>query len=415
MTGTGRFGRSRHARLQRLLAVAAIGAAVALPVVLVSVGGGVASHELAQLTGAGYQIVVSAAGAHGISGAHNLTQRLLGIAGVAAVSPTLSIPLDAFDGAGGPFPVLAEGVIPGQFGPTLGAADAALFPSPLGIGDPTDRLHFDNGTYGGPATWEVLVSTPYASATGVVPGDSILLSPSSNTSQGIRFNVTGTFGIPVSLFAPTGAFAVVVPLSDLQVLTEYANGSGTIVPDAADSIEIGAVPSIADQPSAISALAQAIQRVVPFFTVSTLQQQASEAASANAILTGFYLALSSVGIVVGVLFLTLVLVRRVETNRRSIGIRRALGVPARSIGVGLVGEGLLLAGAGSAVGVAAGWTIVAALGDYASAAVREAARLAVFDPTFLAELVAGILVVSLLPSAVAVRAAVRLPIAEALR
>jgi ABC-type lipoprotein release transport system permease subunit len=409
------FGHARHARLQAILAVAAIGAAVALPVVLVSVGGGVAAHELATLAGAGYQIVVSAAGAHGIADAHALAARLSGLSGVAWVSPTLSIPIDAFNGSGGPSPVLAEGVIPAPFAATLGPAESPLFPSPLGIGDPADTVHFANGSYTGAATWSVLVSTPFSTATGLGPGDSLVLSASPNASQGVRFNVTGTFGVPVSLLAPTGAFAVVLPLSDLQVLAGYATGPGTVVPDAADSIEIAAVGTVADDPSALSALAAQIHAIVPYYSVSTLEQQASEAAAANAVLTGFYLALSSVGLVVGVLFLALVLLRRVEANRRSIGIRRALGVPGRSIGAGVVVDGLLLSGLGAVAGVVAGWAIVEALGRWASATVAEAAQLAEFDPRFLVELVAGIVALSLLASAVATRAALQVRIAEALR
>jgi len=60
MIGFGRGRSLRHLRLQVVLAIAAVGAAVALPVVLVSVGGGVSAHELANLENAGYQIVVSA-------------------------------------------------------------------------------------------------------------------------------------------------------------------------------------------------------------------------------------------------------------------------------------------------------------------------------------------------------------------
>ena len=92
----GRGGALRHSRLQMILAVAAIGTAVALPVVLVSVGGGVSAHELAGLQNAGYQIVVSAAGAHGITNAHRYADRILGISGVTAASPVLSVTIDAF-------------------------------------------------------------------------------------------------------------------------------------------------------------------------------------------------------------------------------------------------------------------------------------------------------------------------------
>ena len=132
-------------------------------------------------------------------------------------------------------------------------------------------------------------------------------------------------------------------------------------------------------------------------------------------LTGFYLALSSVGITVGLLFLALVLLRRVEADRRSIGIRRALGLPATSIAGGILRDGFLLAGAGALAGVAAGIVLVDALASWSTGAVQQAAQLAVFSPTFLAVLCAGVLLLSLLASGVATRAALRIEITEALR
>jgi putative ABC transport system permease protein len=406
---------ARHARLQLALAVAAIGAAVALPVILVSVGGGVAAHELSALENSGYQIVVSAAGEHGISAAHSWTSKLLALPGVAAASPTLSIPIDAFNATGSVSPVLAEGVVPDQFSPTLGPAEGGLFPTPLGLGDPSDSVHYANGTYAGRATWDVLVSTPYSLASGIVPGDTLLLSPSTNVSLGIRFNVTGTFGVPISLLTPTGALAVTVPLSDLQTLTGYANGSGTVVPDAADSIEIAAVPAIAGNPSALAQLTSEVQALFPYYSVSTLSQQAAQVATADAVLTGFYLALSSVGIAVGVQFLTLVLLRRVEAARQSIGIRRAIGVPGGSIAGGVVVEGLALSGGGALAGVVAGWAIVSGLAMWATSTVQEAARLATFDVRLLSEIVAGIVALSLVASSLATRSALRVEVGEALR
>jgi putative ABC transport system permease protein len=127
------------------------------------------------------------------------------------------------------------------------------------------------------------------------------------------------------------------------------------------------------------------------------------------------LALSSVGLTVGLLFLALVLLRRVESDRRSIGIRRALGLSGRSIAREILVGGAILALLGGATGVVAGYLIVEVLATWATSAVREAAQLAVFSPLELTELVAGVVGLSLLAGAVATRAALRIPITEALR
>jgi ABC-type lipoprotein release transport system permease subunit len=405
----------RHHRLQEVLAVVAMATAVSLPVVLISVGSGVSQHELASLQNAGYQIVVSAAGIHGIVDAHNLTERILAIGSVAAASPVLSVPMDAFVGSGAPTAVLAEGVIPGEFTPTLGPAENGLFPNPLPLGDPTDRDHFANGTYTGPAAWDVLISSPLADADGVGTGARIALGPSTNESQSVRFNVTGTFGVPPTALGPTGAFAIVLPLSDLQVLTGYSAGPGTSVPDAADSVEVALSGSATSSPGELDRVESEIQALVPYYGVSALNQEAQQLQSASAVLTGFYLALSSVGLTVGLLFLALVLVRRVEVGRRSIGIRRALGLPRRTIAGEFVADGAVLALAGALLGVVAGYLVVRALAAWGSSVVQDAARWAIFDPVTLVGIVGGVVALSLIASAVATRAALRVEISEALR
>jgi len=158
-----------------------------------------------------------------------------------------------------------------------------------------------------------------------------------------------------------------------------------------------------------------VQALFPYYGVSSLTQEAEQLQSASGVLTGFYLALSSVGLTIGLLFLALVLLRRVERNRRSIGIRRALGVPGRAIAAGILGDGAALAFAGALGGVLGGYLLVEAMAAWATSAVQEAARLAVFDPVVIAELVLGVVSLSLLAGATATRSALRVEISEALR
>ena len=415
-----RFGRGRslkHARLQLVLAVAAIAAAVALPVVLISVGGGVSAHELSNLQNAGYQIVVSAAGLNGISDAHSLAHKILGVASVIAASPVLSVAIEAYGpgNTSAPTAVLAEGIVPDQFTPTLGPAEKGLFPSPLPLGDPTDLVHYANGTYRGPATYSVLLSTPYFNQYHVGVGDRILLSPTANRSLGTEYNVTGLFGVPPTVLSPTGAFAVLLPLSDLQALTGYGPASTATVPDAADTVQVAVTGSTTTNPTALGHVRDEVQSLVPYYSVSSLTQEAQQLESASAVLTGFYLALSSVGLTIGLLFLALVLLRRVEADQRSIGIRRALGVPGRLIAREIVRDGLFLAVLGSIAGILAGYFVVESLATWATSTVQEAAQLAIFPPVVLAEIAGGVAGLSLLASAVATRSALRVDIVEALR
>jgi ABC-type antimicrobial peptide transport system permease subunit len=418
VTQSFRPGRGRHLRLQTILAIAAVAAAVSLPVILISVGGGVAQHEISQLQDSGYQIVVSAAGEHGIGFAHNYSRQFAALGSVAAASPILSLAIDAYYGGHNATPLLAEGVIPTAFSATLGP-DASLFPSPLPLGDPTDTAHFANGSYAGPGTLDVLVSVPFANNFGVSIGSPIVLAPAANRSLGVTYTVTGTFGVPQGTLGlgATAAYAAVLPLSELQQLTGFARTSGpnSTLLDSADTIQVALVSSESTNLAIINQVAKEIQSVVPNYGVSTLSQQASQLQQATAVLTGFYLALSSVGLSVGLVFLALVLLRRVEAQRRTIGIRRALGVPNRAVAFEMVEQGFFLAGSGAVVGVVAGFVAVWFLGRYAGGAVADAAHLAIFDPVTLSALVAGVLGLSILASGVATRAALRINIVEALR
>ncbi|MCI4324381.1 MAG: FtsX-like permease family protein [Thermoplasmata archaeon] len=409
--------RLSHTALQDLLAVAAIATAVALPVVLLSVGGGVSSHERSALESSGFEITVSAPGTHGVGNSHALTREIDGVPNVAAASPALSSAVDLFGPTGVREPALAEGVLPGPFLATLSPSERSAFPSPLPLGDPDDSVHFANGTYEGPATNDILLAGPTASALGVGIGGTIGVADDANATSATPYTVTGEFGTPSGVLGPIAGFAVIVPLSDLQVLTGEARANGTTgaLLDASDTVEVSLSGTASTNPSDVQEAANAIQALVPYYGVTTLSDQVVELDQANAVLTGFYLALSATAIVIGLLFLTLVLLRRVEAERRSIGIRRAIGLPRWSIVTGLVGRAAAIATSGVVAGVAGGWIAILVLRTFGSGEVPVIAGLAVFDPRTLGELGVGTVLLCLLASAAAARAALRLPLAEALR
>ncbi len=411
-----RHGQAAHARLQLILAVAAIAAAVTLPVVLVSVGGGVSAHELRSIQNSGYEITVNAAGTHGIRDSHALAASIDNLTDVAAASPVLTLNLDAFLDNGAVAPVEADGVIPRAFSATLGPLEAGLFPAPLPLGDPTDSTHFDNGTYNGTPSNDVLLAYPFLVAHGIVRGESIRLGPSTNRSLATPFTVTGTFNISASGFGATTIFTALLPLSDLQVMggLARADGGSTLL-DSSDQIQVALVSSATTNPAIVSRVASEIQRLAPYYGVTTQLQESQQLRSASAILTGFYLALSSVGLTVGLFFLAIILVRRVELQRRSIGIRRAIGLPSRTLATEIAIQAVSLAALGVATGVLSGYLIDTVLARYAGGAVATAASLAVYDPVILGAIAAGVLGLAALVSLFASRAALRLNIPEALR
>ena len=313
-------------------------------------------------------------------------------------------------------PALAEGVIPAQFQSTEGSTESGLFPSPLPLGDPTDMVHFANGTYAGPETYDVLVSSPLAQNCSISKGERVVLSTSSNTTNGVGFNVTGTFGVPPSTLGPAAAFAIVLPLSDLQQLLGFGRdaGTGTLV-DAVDTVQVALTGSASTNATQIGNVADQIRSIVPYYSVTTLTQQADQLRSGTAVLDGFYLALSSVSLTVG---LDLPDVGHAPTGGIPATVDRDPAgdrVPGRQVAGEMTAHALTLAAAGSLLGVAGGYLVVRILAVTGSPTVQLAANLAVFDPIALIEVVLAVLGLSLLAAAAATRAALRLPLAEALR
>jgi hypothetical protein len=405
----------RHARLQLALVIAALSVSVTLPVLLLSVGDGVSTHELHELETEGFQITVSAPGTHGIRDAHGAVVAMSALSGVTAVSPSLAIAIDLFPPGDGPIPLLAEGVIPHGFLATLPPEETNLFPHPLPLGDPNDTVHYANGTYAGRETADLLLSGPIAVANHLLVGEAVVLAATDDRASGVNFTVSGLFATPPTLLGPTAAFAAILPLSDLQTLTGSATGPNGSLLDSADNVEIAVTPSAATQPGLVDRIAGEIQTAYPYYAVSTEQQTIQQAQNAAAILQGFYVALSSVSLAVGLLFLGLMLVRRVDTRRPVIAVQRAIGVPARSIAGAIALEALLLAIAGVAGGILLGYATVAVLSVYGSMAVQTAAQLAIFDPVTLTLLAASMLALAGVASGAATRVALRIPLAEALR
>jgi putative ABC transport system permease protein len=417
MISLERWRALRHHRLQAALAVAALATAVALPVVLLSVGGGVAAHEISAIENSGFQITISAGGLHGIGGAHDLSRQIDGLAGVAEASPVLSAPLDAFPPGGAATPLLAEGIIPIAFTATESPQFTGLFPNPLPFSDPGDSVHYANGSYAGPSADQVMVSTPFASDYGLTVGGTLRLAETDNRSQAVAFHIIGLFGVPQEYLAPTAVYGVLLPLSDLQVLVGAAtstSGAGALL-DSADTIEVSLIASESTDPTDVQRVAGEIAALVPYYGVSALTDEAAQLQASTAVLTGFYLALSSVGLLVGLVFLTLVLLRRVESERRTIGVQRAIGVPATQVALEWLRKSVTLGAAGALGGYLSGALCIFLLARYGQGAAATAAQLAVFDPATLVPLAVAIVGLAAMAGLVATRAALRIPITEALR
>ena len=299
----------RHRTAQTFLAVAAIGAAVALPVVLLSVGGGVYTHELSSIEGAGFSISVDTAANHGIADAHALTKQFDALSGVAAASPLLSVPVDLFLPDGTAVPVLAEGVIPTEFAATQSSAERALLPTSVTLGDPDDTIHYANGNYYRSVQRPAPALYPSATDAERLDRCERRAVPHLERQCGNLVYRGGRLWAAAGTTGSVAGFVALLPLSQLQSLVGFARGSSGAILDDADSIQVAMVPALAASPTAVQRVASEIQAMVPYYSVTSLTQQTTEIQNAQAVITGFYVGLSSVGLIVGLLFLVIILLR----------------------------------------------------------------------------------------------------------
>ena len=115
------------------------------------------------------------------------------------------------------------------------------------------------------STDDVLVASPLAAALNVSVGSTLRIANGPNVSASTPYAVTGVFGTPGGPLGPIAGFAVVLPLSDLQLLTGTAreNGTSGLLLDQADSVEVSLAGSAGSNPAAVAQAASAIQALVP--------------------------------------------------------------------------------------------------------------------------------------------------------
>lgn len=262
----------------------------------------------------------------------------------------------------------------------------------LTAGDP----HYANGTYAGPRTNEVVVSTATADLLNASRNDTIAIP--DRTAGGTHQNFTIT-GVSAGGASGVGQFPVaVVHLSELQTLTGSADG------DTADQLLVATTsPGVESDLRGLYDHSRVVTRSDSSFTSVANSDLALALAAAGLL----------VAVIVGALFVATTMGLEVATDRRLWATLAALGFNARSRTVLFIGQTVLVTAIGGVLGVLLGWGAILGT-NVAVASVFDTTTVAVFTPELVVAGLALALLVGLLTAPYLIWLIARGSITEAL-
>ncbi len=278
-------------------------------------------------------------------------------------------------------------------------------------GDP----YYNNGSYNGTPTHQIVLDQALAGVLGVTVGDwvwSNATGPSSNASllgwyaNATPFKVVGISGpfwlVPSALLA----FAY---LSEVQALTGAASAST----DYATLVLIHLF-----DPTRATADQVTIGEKFPTLAFFTLSDLLGEIEHVISVYRTFGTLVGAVGLVVAALFTTTILQMSVDDRSRELALYRALGTTRLGVGWAVLEESLLLCAAGLLVGLPVAYLGALTLNGFLLGFLPELPAgfsFVAFDPAVIVTGAAAVIAVGLVAGIVPAFRASMLPISEELR
>ena len=332
--------------------------------------------------------------------------------------------------------VYAAGIVPGEFWEMAGKTErerykGGFFKVP---GDP----FYGNGTYDGTFTGEVLVSKNLVDKYGIVVGGElpVRLVPGAEALSDRMPVRTGTRGgTPVLLVNLTvagsfeleysgsgfykGLAIIVVHLGELQALAGMAaengtGGSGPVVTDLANGLSI-ALTDRAVREGAVGAVEDRLKGAYPQYAdwVYTKEEQLEQQRDEFVVAEVFYLAVGSVSMLIGLLFVATIMIVSVMERTREIGMMRSIGISRWSIFLQVFEESMVLVLAGALIGVLPGYWGASWAASYISTSVGIEIQLG-FSTAFVSQAILLVLAVGALFATYPAMTAVRMNIVRAM-
>lgn len=369
-------GRLRIAPQRVLLSLLGVALAIGLMVAVSGVSLGLASESVIESEGVDYWIVpeqsnvesiaVSAGGLQ-LGNVHHTSAEIARDDRVDYATPVLLELVPVRDRTTGERTyVLAAGIVPQPGMEVLG-----LPASRLEAGDP----YYDNGSYDGRFTGEVVMNDAAVSVTNASEGDSVALARETNrtlTVTNVSTGGTETAGGTVPVMA--------MHLAELQSLTGATEG------DSADQLLV----STNDR-----SVRDSLEGRYPGTTVVTRSGLSAQQVSSSNLPLAVAVAAFVSAVVVGVLFVTTLMGLEVSADRRQLGALAAIGFSNRSLSVVVAAETVVVSVLGGVVGIGVGFLGI--LGANAlGAQLFGLERVAVFQPVLAGYAVAVALIIGLI-------------------
>ncbi len=306
-----------------------------------------------------------------------------------------------------PKTVEAIGIIPDDFWKLMGKEERKRF-DPDQWFEHGDDPHFGTGEYDGPFTGEILLSKNLAKE-GIDVGHRL---PAYGTnSRTFNLTVVGFFDHEFSGVGVIGdlSFAI-LHLSELQNMTGLAfeeDAQGRRVVDLADGVSV-ALTKKAIKDGLEDEVADRIRETWPDHEddVYTKADQLELIRQETVLAEIFYLAVGSVSMFIGMLFVATIMIVSVIERTREIGMLRAIGISRRTVFTQVLTESMILVLLGALVGIAPGYYGAVWAADRISEDVGVEIDLG-FSASFVVQALLWILVVGALfamyPAYVAVR------------
>jgi len=261
------------------------------------------------------------------------------------------------DAEDGTFPKVVEalGIVPGEFWEITGELERARFDKDEWFTYPDDP-YFGTGTYDGHFTGEILLSQnlrgPDLQVGHVLPVIGIDRIVNTTVVGFFDHEWAGLTGIADLSFA-------ILHLSELQDLTGMAwegEGESARVVDLSNLVSI-ALTSEAVKDQAEDTVAERIRDEYPAYAedVFTKEDQLELIRQETLIAEVFYIAIGSVSMMIGLLFVATIMIVSVLERTREIGILRAIGISRRSVFSQVLTEAMVLVLLGGLIGIAPGY------------------------------------------------------------